>query len=810
MRRRIACLLLAALVLVPAIPAAAAEPMVPTGDRVQPRADADRPSPPRSPRASRRAEPTAAPVADPPTPRRHRSPTASADPITVADPPTPLSEATGGVDPTGKYIVVLRSGTDPNTVVSHHRVRDRIQAKGTFTRAFRGFSATLSKAQRSALLADPNVTEVVPDELIHLTSQTTPTGVSRIGARLSPVAKINGLDERVDADVAIVDTGVSYHPDLNVAGGYNCTTSNAASWGDANGHGTHVAGTVAALDNTIGVVGVAPGARIWAVRILNADGYGLLSWYVCGLDWVLAQRDPNDSSKPLIEAVNMSVAKAGSDDSNCGLSNHDVLHQAVCRLVAGGITVVAAAANDHASARGPRAGGLQRGHHGLGARRHGRQARRPRRQPLLFVGRLRQGRHVRRLQQLRQRRRPHRAGQVHLVDEARGLVPVHVGDVHGRPGGDRRGRALQGGPPERDPGRGQGGAPVPRHLRLEDLHGPGSVSREAARRLAARAARDVRPRHLGARLHQPVGRHLAAAGVDHPQQHVLRAGPPDVTSLPSGWSASLGTASLLGWTANRTTISVNVPSSVSSGTYHVGVSATNQGRTETGTVTVVVENDKPTVPAPVGVLRHRPAQHVHGADLDHLARRLRPDQRRRRLPVRGQRRRRRLGRPHLGERQHPDADPLAPVRPFDRPARPGPRQRRQLRRLGRRPPTRSGRRSSTTAAARSPTRVRGRSPPARAAYARSLHSARYTGRDAPRTRSPAAARAWSSRPGGSPGSVDVYVDGVLAKAALSLRASATHGRQILFATSLAYGKHTIKVRTRNLSLVQLDGFIAVR
>ena len=84
-----------------------------------------------------------------------------------------------------------------------------------------------------------------------------------------------------------------YHPDLNVAGGYNCSTSDRAAWRDVEGHGTHVAGTVAALDNGFGVVGVAPGARVWAVKILNDDGYGLLSWYVCGLDWVLAQRDPS-------------------------------------------------------------------------------------------------------------------------------------------------------------------------------------------------------------------------------------------------------------------------------------------------------------------------------------------------------------------------------------------------------------------------------------------------------------------------------------------------------------------------------------
>ena len=60
-----------------------------------------------------------------------------------------------------------------------------------------------------------------------------------------------------------------------------------------------------------GVVGVAPGVRLWAVKILNDTGEGLLSWYVCGLDWIAAQRDPNDPTRPLFEAVNMSVAKWG-------------------------------------------------------------------------------------------------------------------------------------------------------------------------------------------------------------------------------------------------------------------------------------------------------------------------------------------------------------------------------------------------------------------------------------------------------------------------------------------------------------------
>ena len=146
----------------------------------------------------------------------------------------------------------------------------------------------------AALLADPSVRAIVPDGVVQLT-QTVPTGVARVGGRLSDIAAIDGTDHRVDADVAIVDTGISYHPDLNVAGGYNCSTADHAAWRDRNNHGTHVAGTIGALDNGIGVVGVAPGARVWGVKILNDDGYGLISWYICGLDWILAQRDPADA-----------------------------------------------------------------------------------------------------------------------------------------------------------------------------------------------------------------------------------------------------------------------------------------------------------------------------------------------------------------------------------------------------------------------------------------------------------------------------------------------------------------------------------
>ncbi len=223
-------------------------------------------------------------------------------------------------------------------------------ADRTFSHAFRGLSARLSPKQVTALRNDPSVAAVVPDEKIELAAQLMPTGIDRVDGRLSAAAKIDGIDERVDADVAIVDTGIASVADLNVAGGYNCSTADRSLWRDVHGHGTHVAGTVGAIDNGTGVVGVAPGVRVWAVKILDDGGSGLLSWYACGLDWIASQRDPADPSRPRFESVNMSVTKWGKDDGACGAEIADILHAAICRLVSSGVTVVAAAANDSGSA----------------------------------------------------------------------------------------------------------------------------------------------------------------------------------------------------------------------------------------------------------------------------------------------------------------------------------------------------------------------------------------------------------------------------------------------------------------------------
>jgi subtilisin len=320
------------------------------------------PSPSAHPAPDPTAAPPADPVAGPSDPAASSAPERTADraaePATasvvpaVAPPAAAAGSAKGkdSVDPTDRWIVVLEPGTDVPVTAARQGRRIGFVADRTYGHAIKGYAAKLDRAQVTALSRDPAVALIVADERIESEAQLVPTGISRIGANRSSVAKIDGLDDRVDADVAIVDTGITSVPDLNVAGGYNCSTSDRAAWRDVYGHGTHVAGTVGALDNGSGVVGVAPGVRLWAVKILNDSGDGLLSWYVCGLDWIAAQRDPTDATRPLFEAVNMSVAKWGKDDLNCGLTNNDVLHAAICRLVRSGVTVVAAAGNDASSA----------------------------------------------------------------------------------------------------------------------------------------------------------------------------------------------------------------------------------------------------------------------------------------------------------------------------------------------------------------------------------------------------------------------------------------------------------------------------
>jgi subtilisin len=243
--------------------------------------------------------------------------------------------------------------------------RTRVRATNVYANAVGGFSAVLNSSQVRSLLRDPAVAAVVPDEAIALDEgpagtagsgiRTTasprvgiPAGIRRVGAQRSTVSHFKGGDSRVNVDVAIIDTGIQRnHPDLNVVGGYNCTGRNRNAWDDDDGHGTHVAGIVGAIDNRIGVVGVAPGARLWAVKVLDGNGSGMLSWMVCGIDWVTAQRENGNASQPLIEVANMSISFGlARREHDCGRGDADAMHEAICRSVAKGTVYVVAAGNE--------------------------------------------------------------------------------------------------------------------------------------------------------------------------------------------------------------------------------------------------------------------------------------------------------------------------------------------------------------------------------------------------------------------------------------------------------------------------------
>jgi subtilisin len=171
---------------------------------------------------------------------------------------------------------------------------------------------------------------------VRIAAQTLPTGINRIDGELSSTVSGNGSGS-VNVDVAVIDTGIDIdHPDLNVVGGMNCAPG--SSFDDNNGHGSHVAGTIAAKDDSQGVVGVAPGARLYAVRVLNPAGSGSFSSVICGIDWVTANAS-------VIEVANMSLGGTGSEPRGTGCNTGDALHDAVCNSVAAGVTYAVAAGN---------------------------------------------------------------------------------------------------------------------------------------------------------------------------------------------------------------------------------------------------------------------------------------------------------------------------------------------------------------------------------------------------------------------------------------------------------------------------------
>lgn len=245
----------------------------------------------------------------------------------ASDPTTPLSADTApvlaarGPAVPGSYIVVLKEGANPRSVAALAKV----SPTHLYTSALKGFSATLNHGQLNALRHNRNVAYIEENQLVTLAkpchaggdcggggggSEATPWGITRVGG---------GATYTGSATAWIIDSGVDLdHPDLNVDVARSVTfiTSGPDSQdaNDLNGHGTHVAGTVAAIDNDLDVIGVAAGATVVGVKVLDRRGSGSYAGVIAGVDHVAANGKAGD-------VANMSLGGPPSDALDASVRN---------------------------------------------------------------------------------------------------------------------------------------------------------------------------------------------------------------------------------------------------------------------------------------------------------------------------------------------------------------------------------------------------------------------------------------------------------------------------------------------------------
>ena len=241
-----------------------------------------------------------------------------------------LREVTGEKIP-NDYIVVLKD----DFLSSVNSLAGKVQSEGAtvehiFNHVLPGFAVNVpNDAVLETIMQNPNVDYVQPDVKVKVFAQSLPTGVDRIDGDLSSTKSGDGSGS-VNADIAILDTGIDLnHPDLNV---YKQVTfvPGTSNGNDDDGHGTAVAGVAAAKDNSQGVVGVAPGARLWAIKVLDSNGMGSSSDIIKGIDYVTEHAEE-------IDVVNLSFGAVGKNDA---------LHNAIIRSVQAGVTYAAAAGNE--------------------------------------------------------------------------------------------------------------------------------------------------------------------------------------------------------------------------------------------------------------------------------------------------------------------------------------------------------------------------------------------------------------------------------------------------------------------------------
>lgn len=199
-----------------------------------------------------------------------------------------VAPQTGAASARQRFIVVFNDQvSDPQAVARDQAAQFRGRLRHVYERTIKGYTAEVTPEAAATIRRDPRVAYVEADQAVRATAVST--GVDRVEADKLPPAP-SGRRGGIPNGIAIIDTGIGSHPDLNVVGGANCVSSFATTcqdggFADDNSHGTHVAGIAAGRSGT----GVAPGVKLYAVKVLDRNGDGFLSNVIAGIDWVTAR-----------------------------------------------------------------------------------------------------------------------------------------------------------------------------------------------------------------------------------------------------------------------------------------------------------------------------------------------------------------------------------------------------------------------------------------------------------------------------------------------------------------------------------------
>jgi minor extracellular protease Epr len=232
--------------------------------------------------------------------------------------------------------------TTPQQVIGNERTekivlfRDAVDKQvietsgGTIIEEYKNIAAVkvyINEEKILSLKSNSEILLIEDEQRVEKSGQIVEWGVTAIQSQKAWNNHYTGKNVKI----AIMDSGISPHEDLKIAGGKSFV-SYTTSYKDDSGHGTHVAGIVGAQNNGLGIVGVAPNAKLYALKVLDKNGQGYLSDMISAIDWAISNK---------MDILNLSLGS---------LEPSYVLEKAMTKAYQSGMLIVAAGGNDGTSA----------------------------------------------------------------------------------------------------------------------------------------------------------------------------------------------------------------------------------------------------------------------------------------------------------------------------------------------------------------------------------------------------------------------------------------------------------------------------